>query len=156
MPTVRSLIETAQTKGLRLFLADGKGKVQAPQSLDENAKALIEELRGHREEIKAILTTADSIQPQDEDLAPIRAWVVEEVRADNGKLRAVLIFSGMLEAHLWMIRDRSFQPNDGMACYFAEEIPLLKGKSLEDLKLIHQTKLIFPGCRVVQEGAEAS
>ena len=55
MPDVRSLIETAQTKGLRLFLADGKVKVQAPQRLDGGTKALIEELRGHREEIKALL-----------------------------------------------------------------------------------------------------
>ncbi len=156
MPDVRSLIETAQTKGLRLFLKEGRVKVQAPSRLDGDMKALIEKLREHREQIKSILTTADSIQLQDEDLAPIRAWVVEVIRGDNGKLRAVLIYSGLLEAHFWMIRDRSFQPNDGMACYFAEEIPLLKGKSIEDLKLIHQTKLIFPGARLIQEGAEAS
>jgi len=56
MPDVRSLIETAQTKGLRLFLAEGKVKVQAPQRLDGGTKALIEELRGHREEIKALLS----------------------------------------------------------------------------------------------------
>jgi len=55
MPDVRSLIETAQARGLRLFLAEGKVKVQAPQSLDENAKALIEELREHKEEIKSVL-----------------------------------------------------------------------------------------------------
>ena len=56
MPTVRSLIETAQARGLRLFLAEGKVKVQAPQNLDENTKALIEELREHREEIKFLLS----------------------------------------------------------------------------------------------------
>lgn len=55
MPDVRSLIETAQTKGLRLFLKEGRVKVQAPQNLDENAKALIEELREHKEEIKSVL-----------------------------------------------------------------------------------------------------
>ena len=55
MPDVRALIETAQTKGLRLFLADGKVKVQAPQRLDGGTKALIEELREHREEVKALL-----------------------------------------------------------------------------------------------------
>ena len=56
MPDVRSLIETAQTKGLRLFLADGKVKVQAPQRLDGGTKAIIEELREHKEEIKALLS----------------------------------------------------------------------------------------------------
>ena len=95
------------------------------------------------------------IQTQ-EDLTPIRAWVVEEVRGDTGELRAVLICSALLEDHLWMILDRSFEPKDNLAIYYENEIPLLKGKSLEDLKLIHQTKLIFPGARVVQEGAEAS
>lgn len=150
MADVGSLIQSAQKKWLRLFLADGKVKVQAPQRLDGGTKALIEELRGHREQIKSILTTADSIQPQDEDLTPIRAWVVEEVRGDNGKLRAVLICSALLEAHLWVIWDRSFEPKDNLAVYFGEEMPLLKGKSMEDLKLIQETKLIFPGARVVQ------
>ena len=56
MPDVRSLIETAQTKGLRLFLKEGRVKVQAPSRLDGDMKALIEELRGHREEIKSFLS----------------------------------------------------------------------------------------------------
>jgi len=33
---------------------------------------------------------------------------------------------------------------------------LLKGKSLEDLKLIHETKLVFPGARVIQEGPDSA
>ncbi len=90
-----------------------------------------------------------------ENLNSIRAWVVEEARGENGDLRAVLICSTLLEAHLWMILDRSFQPKDNLAVYYAEEIPLLKGKSLEDLKLIQETKLIFPGAKVIQEGPDS-
>jgi len=100
-----------------------------------------------REEAKATIRTQ-------EDLTTIRAWVVEEVRGENGELRAILICSALLEAHLWMILDRSFEPKDTLAIYYAEEIPLLKGKSLEDLREIHKVKLAFPGCRVIQEGAE--
>ena len=85
-------------------------------------------------------------------LPPLRAWVVEEIRGDNEELRAILICSATIEAHLWVIWDRTFEPKDDLAIYYAEEIPLLKGKSLEDLKLIHETKLIFRGCRVIQEG----
>ncbi len=55
MSAVRSLIETAQARGLRLFLAEGKVKVQAPPRLDGEMKALIEELREHKEEIKSVL-----------------------------------------------------------------------------------------------------
>ncbi len=87
-------------------------------------------------------------------LPPLRAWVVEEIRGENGELRAVLICSAFLEDYLWMVWDRSFQPKDNLAVYYAEEIPLLKGKSLEDLREIHKYKLAFPGCRVIQEGAD--
>jgi len=87
-------------------------------------------------------------------LPPLRAWVVEEIRGEKGELRSVLICSAMLEDHLWLVLDRSFEPKDNLAMYYAEEIPLLKGKSLEDLREIHKVKLIFPGCRVIQEGLE--
>ncbi len=87
--------------------------------------------------------------PQD-SLIPIRAWVVDEILGPNGDLRAIQICSATLEAHLWVIWDRGFQPKDNLTVFFGEEMSLLKGKSLEDLKLIHETKLIFPGCRVVQ------
>ena len=49
MSDIRSLIETAQARGLRIFLSEGKVRVQAPQSLDGAAKAFIVQLREHRE-----------------------------------------------------------------------------------------------------------
>ncbi len=94
-----------------------------------------------------------TIQTQ-EDLTPIRAWVVKEVRGEDGGLQGILICSALLEDHLWMVFDRSFEPKDNLSVYYAEEIALLKGKSLEDLREIHKYKLAFPGCRVIQEGAD--
>ena len=102
-----------------------------------------------REEAKQMIQTQ-------EDLTPIRAWFVDRVYGDNEELRALLICSAMLEAHLWVIWDRSFEPKDNLAIYYAEELPLLSGKSLEDLKLIHETKLIFPGAKVIQEGPDSA
>ena len=61
MPDIGSLIESAQARGLRLFLAESKVKVQAPQALDGDTKALIEELREHREEVKSFLIEEDLI-----------------------------------------------------------------------------------------------
>jgi len=55
MPDVRSLIETAQTRGLILFLEEGRVKVKASQELDPEAKALIQELREHKEQVRRIL-----------------------------------------------------------------------------------------------------
>ena len=90
----------------------------------------------------------------EDNLAPIRAWVVEEVRGESGELQAVLICSAVLEDHLWLILDHSFEPKDDLAVYYSEEIPLLKGKSLEDLKEIHKAKLAFGECRIIQDGPE--
>jgi len=73
---------------------------------------------------------------------------------ENSTIQAVKIYSHVLEDEIWLILVRSFIPHDGSACYYAEEIPLLKTKSPADLKEIHKYKLAFPGCRVIQEGAE--
>jgi hypothetical protein len=88
-----------------------------------------------------------------EELPP-RAWVVEEVR-DGGNLKAVKICSAVLQDHLWLIIDRRFEPKDGLAIYYAEELPELGTKTPEQLREIHNVKLTFPGCRVIQEGAES-
>lgn len=88
-----------------------------------------------------------------DDLPP-RAWVVEEIR-DGEKLKAVKICSEPLEDHLWLVFDRSYQPTDGLAIYYPEELAELGTKTPEQLREIHKVKLVFPGCRVIQEGAEA-
>jgi hypothetical protein len=89
----------------------------------------------------------------DQELLP-RAWVVEEI-CHGGMLKAVKICSAVLEDHLWLILDRSFEPKDRtLAIYYQEELPILKTKTPEELKEIHKVKVAFPGCRVIQEGAE--
>lgn len=88
-----------------------------------------------------------------EELPP-RAWVAEEIRTGNS-LRAVKICSAVLQDHLWLILDRSFEPKDGLAIYYPEELTILKSKTSEELKSIHKVKLTYPQCRVIQEGPEA-
>jgi hypothetical protein len=87
-----------------------------------------------------------------EELSP-RAWVAEEIR-DGNHLRAVKICSAVLQDHLWLIFDRSFEPKDGLAIYYPEELATIETKSLEELREIHRVKLKFPRCRVIQEGPE--
>ena len=86
-----------------------------------------------------------------EDLHLIRAWVFREVRGENENLRGVLICSAPLANHLWLILDRSLEPNDELAVYYPEELPALQTKSLEDLRAIHMTKLETPRARNVQK-----
>ncbi len=85
---------------------------------------------------------------------PLRAWVVDRVHGDDGTLRAVLFCTALLADHLWLILDRSFTPLDDLAQYYSEELPELKKKSLEELQQIHRYKLVYPGCRIIQEGPE--
>jgi hypothetical protein len=87
-----------------------------------------------------------------EELPP-RAWVAQEAR-DGSNLKAIKICSAVLQDHLWLIFDRSFEPKDGLAIYYPEELAVIATKSQEELKEIHKVKLKFPGCRVIQEGAE--
>ena len=89
-----------------------------------------------------------------EELPP-RAWVAQEIR-DGNNLKAVKICSAVLQDHLWLILDRSFEPKDGLAIYYPEELATIVAKSPEELREIHKVKLKFPGCRVIQEGAEGS
>ena len=86
---------------------------------------------------------------------PLRSRVVDRVHGDDGTLRAALLCSDLLEAHLWIVIDRSFIPADDLAIYYVEEIPELRTKTLEELHRIHEAKLAFPGCRVIQEGPDA-
>ena len=57
MPDVRTLIDSAQGKGLSLFLEGDKVKIRAPHTLDRETKALIQELREHKEQVRRILAT---------------------------------------------------------------------------------------------------
>lgn len=84
---------------------------------------------------------------------PLNTPIADEVRKD-GALQGVLIYSTLFEDSLWLVRDNSFIPTDGLAIYYPEELPLLKTKTPEELREIHRVKLAFPGCRVIQEGAE--
>ena len=61
MADVGSLIESAQARGLRLFLEGDKVKIRAPQALDGETKAIIQELRQHREEVLEALAQEDPV-----------------------------------------------------------------------------------------------
>jgi hypothetical protein len=97
--------------------------------------------------------TLTSVTAVAEPEFPPKAWVAEEIR-HGGMLKAVKICSAVLEDHLWLILDRSFEPKDGLAIYFPEELATIATKSPEELREIHSIKLKFPGCRIIQEGAE--
>jgi hypothetical protein len=78
--------------------------------------------------------------------------VVREPTADltEGPIIAVEICSNVLEAHIWLALDDSFEPKDGEAIFYADELPFLATKDADQLREIHKGKLAFPGSRVRQ------
>ena len=126
---MNAAIEIRKTPNGRIQARRSDGKPLTPQDREEAKKlAVVEEL-------------------------PPRAWVVEEIH-DGEKLKAVKIFSALLEDHLWLVIDRGYQPTDGLAIYYPGELAELGNKTTEELREIHKVKLAFPGSRVIQEGAE--
>jgi len=87
------------------------------------------------------------LKPTPHDAAP------KAVTADptEGRIVAVLIASEVLGADIWFSLDDSFNPGDGLAVFYADELEFLKSKDAQTLRKIHETKLAFgPGSRVRQ------
>jgi hypothetical protein len=139
MTDIRVIIDQVSSKGFTLYLSEGAVKVQGPAAPDDDTAKLLDFLREHREEVRAVLS------------APaVGAEVVKQFTVD-GDLRAVELCSRVLEDHLYILFDLAFElPNKILAVYFPDELEFLKTKDIEQLKAIHKTKLVFPGCRVNQ------
>jgi len=73
-----------------------------------------------------------------------------EIR-ENRTIQAVKVYSHVLEDEVWLNLDHSFTPQDGLASYYVEEVPLLKNRTQEELKEIHKYKLTYPGVRLIQD-----
>ena len=71
---------------------------------------------------------------------------------EDGEIIAIEICSKVLEAHIWLAFDDGFDPGDGQAVFYADELPFLKTKTPEQLKKIHALKLgkVGLGTRVRQ------
>jgi hypothetical protein len=69
----------------------------------------------------------------------------------EGPIVAVKIASTVLNADIWFAFDDSFDPGDGLAVFYADELEFLKSKDAQTLRKIHETKLACgPGSRVRQ------
>jgi hypothetical protein len=87
----------------------------------------------------------------EQHLERLKRDALQNTDATEGRIIAVEICSEILRAHIWLAFDKSFDPKDGQAVFYADEIPLLKDKIAEQLREIHKVKLVFgPGSRLRQ------
>ena len=71
----------------------------------------------------------------------------------EGRLIAVKICSHVLDACIWFSFDPDFKPDndESLAVFYADEIPFISDKTIDQLREIHEWKLTFgPGARVRQ------
>lgn len=73
-----------------------------------------------------------------------------EVDPSVGRIIACLIASEVLGCDIWVALDDDFDPGDGLAVFYADELEFLKNKDADTLREIHRVKLAFPGSRVGQ------
>jgi hypothetical protein len=94
------------------------------------------------------------LKAEPEQPAPDPVWTdpsIASSRIEDGEIIAVEICSRLLETHVWLAFDDSFNPNDAKAVFYAHELPFLKDKTPEQLREIHKVKVAFgPGSRVRQ------
>ena len=70
---------------------------------------------------------------------------------EAGEIIAVEIASAVLGADIWLAFRANFDPQDGKAVFYADELPMLRTKTPEQLSEIYRAKLTFgPGARVRQ------
>ena len=116
------------------------------------AKQAEERLKRER---KPILITEVQLEEAGSVFHEQKSLQMEAVEVkDREVLQAVKIQSSILDDDLWLIIDPAFKPNDSLACYYLEEIPLLKNKTCEELQQIHRLKLASPGAKVVPKKPE--
>lgn len=113
----------------------------------KKGEAAITRAKAHGRDTRAWETHLAELKQQAGESINAPAWVVEKIWC-GAALRAFKVCSAPLEAHLWVIIDPSFAP-DGLAVFYADELPILATKTPEQLRSIHALKLAFgPGSRV--------
>ena len=62
---------------------------------------------------------------------------------DAGEVVAVEIASTVLDADIWLAFRSDFDPGDGKAVFYSDELPALRTKTPEELRAIHKVKMAF-------------
>ena len=97
--------------------------------------------------------SAEPSSVQTSDVSAVRGQRTEwhDLRIDDNTT-GILICSTVLDADIWVALREDFEPAPdlpNLAVFFASEIPLLRNKSPETLRKIHEARLAFNGGKVI-------
>jgi hypothetical protein len=118
-------------------------RIKKGESAIAQAKAQGRDVTAWERHLDALKLEAGRLFPGDHGTKTISCDV------DAGEIVAVEIASEVLSADVWLAFRDAFNPGDDKAVFYAHELPLLKEKTLEQLREIHKVKLAFgAGSRV--------
>ena len=147
---IGTLIYDLSEKGIRLSVKHGNLTVDAPKGrvtsnilgvLKDRKPEIIKELKGIDEEIQFGKTASLYRGAK----LPNRIHIEEAVRLyrERGWLQ---VWSTYLNAPIYLTKHRSTQvPDPTLSKYTQTEVKALKGLSLDELKTLHEAKVLFGG-----------
>ena len=102
----------------------------------------------NREENRAKISNFSKVSNPYNDLShsPDRSIHIEEATRLYQKRGWVQIFSGYLNQSIYLVRNKSVSvPDPSIPRYTKEETEALSGLTLDELKTLHEAKVIFKG-----------
>ena len=102
----------------------------------------------NREENRAKISNFSKISNPYNDLShsPDRSIHIEEATRLYQKRGWIQIFSGYLNQSVYLVKNKSIKiPDPSIPKYTKEETEALRGLTLDELKTLHEAKMIFKG-----------
>ena len=78
--------------------------------------------------------------PKFKEVIDVMLQIPGILRSEGEKPVAAKIFSHILQDHVWIALDPTFQADDGIPVYMPEEIRNLRGATPEDIRTFHRVK----------------
>ncbi len=130
------LIDRARKAGFTFHIDGEEMHCRMSKSVDFRTREMAAEIRQRKDEIiEALKLQADRYFPGHTEKRTISC------DTEAGKIAAIEIDSAVLEANVWFAFDDDFDPKDGKAVFYADELPMLRSKTPEQLRKIHALKV---------------
>jgi hypothetical protein len=147
---VGTLICDLSEKGVKLSVISGDLKVEAPKGkVTSNILGVLKDRKP--EIIRELQSPEDDIQfgkladPYSSAKLPNRIHLEEAVSLYQ-KRGWVQIFSGYLKQNIYLVKNKATRvPDPSIPRYTKEEAEALRGLTLDELKTLHEAKVIFKG-----------
>jgi len=115
----------------------------------ETARQTVEEIKKKREVTMVVIEAEELVHVTDcerSELSEKRTIHINEATRLFKKRGWIQIFSGHLNTNLYLVRNKNLKvPDPSLPKYTKQEIMKLHGLTLDELRTLHEAKVIFKG-----------